>query len=91
MEVYRLDFSLMEYALWVMVAFWSITMIDNVYAKAAGGLLLALAVIRAFLEPNRPSARREAGDDEDTRLGSGPEDEGPAGGNAPRRGSRNVF
>ncbi len=87
-----MDFSLIEYTLWVMVAFWSLVLIDNVYAKVAGGLLLALAFVRALLEPNRPISGREGSDHpgHSSPPAPGTDDQGPAGAE-PHRGGRNVF
>lgn len=85
-----MDFSLIEYTLWVMVAFWSLVLIDNVYAKTAGGLLLLLAVVRALLEPNSPAGGRGGGS-----KSAPPEPEASqgdsTGSDQGRKGSPNVF
>lgn len=88
-----MDFSLIEYTLWVMVAFWSLVLIDNIYAKVAGGLLLALAFIRALLEPDRPLGSRSGSDrsGQSRPPAPGDDDQGPTGAEPPPSGGRNVF
>jgi hypothetical protein len=87
---------LIEYTVWVMIGLWSLILIDNLYAKAAGGLLLALALLRAILEPRRETNERQPSPpptQSERAAGRDPADADREGADqaAPAPGSRRVF
>lgn len=45
-----MDLGLIEYALWVTIGLWATLFVGNPIAKAAGLLLIILAVLRALTE-----------------------------------------
>jgi len=45
-----MDLGLIEYALWVVIGLWATLFVDNAIARAAGLVLIGLAILRALTE-----------------------------------------
>jgi hypothetical protein len=52
-----MDLGLVEYALWASVGLWATLFVDNAIARAAGIVLIALAVLRALTEKDTTSGQ----------------------------------
>jgi hypothetical protein len=60
-----MDLGLIEYALWVVIGLWATLFVDNAIARAAGLVLIGLAILRALTEKDaapRPEVASAAGD-----------------------------
>ncbi len=75
-----MDLGLIEYALWVTFGLWATLFVQSPIAKAAGLLLIILAVLRGLTEKPARALGLAAAEPETVAVGAGeaPAEGGPA-------------